>query len=116
MKSRYGQAMFREGLLLLCLLVTSLMTATVVHAQEFAGAAPLECSGEVHSQQDEKPSSGDAEKAVAHHHGCHSVSSFLDGGTPATGLLARAVNVFALPKADALVSLPVGPDLRPPIA
>ncbi len=115
MHSRYGQPMFRKGLLIFCLLVTSLMTATVVHAQEFAGTSPLECSGEVHSQQDEQPSSGDAEKGVAHHHGCHSVSSFLSAADSAPDILAPSANLYSLARADILLSLRVGPDLRPPI-
>lgn len=108
--------MFRKSFLLLCLLVTSLMTATVLHAQEFAGQPQLECSGEMHTQQDGQPSSGDAEKAMTQHHGCHSVSSFLSAAAPAPRMPISATNIYALPRADALTTRPVGPDLRPPIA
>jgi len=116
MKSGYGASMFRKGFFLLCLLVTSLMTATVLHAQEFAGQPQLECSGEVHAQQNGQPSSGDAEKAMTQHHGCHSVSSFLNAAHAAQQMPMPATNIYVLPRADALVSLRVGPGLRPPIA
>lgn len=108
--------MFRNGLTILCLLVTSLLASTVVHAQEFAGTAQLECSGEIHSEQKEQSPSGDADKAVAHHHGCHSFSSFLGGAGPLQHCFNPAARVFIQTQASGLVSYASGPDLRPPIA
>lgn len=108
--------MFRNGLAILCLLVTSLLASTVVHAQEFAVTAQLECSGEIHSEQKEQSPSGDADKAVAHHHGCHSVSSFLGGTAALQHCFNPVASDFTLTETTALSSRASGPDLRPPIA
>jgi len=108
--------MFRNGLAILYLLVMSLLTSTVVHAQEFSGTAQLECSGEIHPEQREQPSSGDSDKTVAHHHGCHSVSAFLGGSEPLQPSLSPGADDFPLMPVSALFSRASGPDLRPPIA
>ncbi|WP_414901810.1 hypothetical protein ACMT1E_01585 [Sphingomonas flavalba] len=111
--------MFRKDLAILCLLITSLVASTIVHAQESSGLTQLECVGEVHSEQNDAPPSGpsgDTDKAVAHHHGCHTASSFLGGAGPAYAVPHPGANAFAMMQAHTPPSRPTGPDLRPPIA
>lgn len=108
--------MFHRGFLLLCLVVTSLVATSVVHARELPNLPTLACSGVVHSDGEADQSSGDADQGVPHHHGCHASSAFLPGATD-------SVRAFAPGLVQPLAMTPapparwsVGPDLRPPIA
>ncbi|NML12979.1 hypothetical protein HHL08_23080 [Sphingobium sp. AR-3-1] len=109
--------MFRGRFLFFCMLLASLATATAIHARELAGSFDIECSGYVHNESDGDRSPGDADQAVAHHHGnCHGAAAFL----PARSV---APNIFAFLNAPenpqdrtALGRWISGPDLRPPIA
>lgn len=107
--------MIRQGLFLLCMLIASLTTASVTHAQEFTGNATIECSGYVHSAGDADQSDGDSDKATPHHHGaCHGGGLFM----PALGNALAHQHVLSggiLPQAeDALIGTDVDPGLRPP--
>lgn len=107
--------MTRHAFLMLCLLVTSIVAATTVHAQELSGASVLECSGMLHSDGDPDQSQGNADQATPHHHGsCHGGTFLLVKAAPPMG--ARLAGC-AHPMADFAV-LPGwsrGPDLHPPI-
>ncbi|NKI98586.1 hypothetical protein [Novosphingobium sp. SG707] len=107
--------MIRQGLFLLCMLIASLTTASVTHAQEFAGNAVIECSGYVHSAGDADQSDGDADKAAPHHHrACHGSGVFLAGGAHGFASAYRLA-AAVVPQAEAeLTGKSIGPALRPP--
>ncbi|MPT48355.1 MAG: hypothetical protein E2598_08035 [Sphingobium sp.] len=92
------------------------MTSTLVHAREVPNFAGLECSGEVHPEQNEESAPGDTEKAVSHHHGCHHSLSSLNAMVVGGGL----INLDSASYARAAIDFPIfqifGLDLRPPIA
>lgn len=109
--------MLRRGRILFFLLVASLMTMTTIHVQESPRVLSLECNGFVHYEGDTDQSSGDADKAVSHHHsGCHGhhISAFTDG----------PVSSVPVPSDDLLIPLTpvdlthtaIETPLRPPIA
>ncbi|WP_375195313.1 hypothetical protein [Sphingobium sp.] len=109
--------MLRRGVLFLCLLMSSLVAAATVHAQERPNAPTIECSGVVHSEGDADQSTGDRDSLMPHHHGsCHGGSACLpvvaDGSGP-PDLLSDAAPFDAAP---VLARWQTGPDLRPPIA
>lgn len=108
--------MLQRGLLLLCLLVASLVASTTVHASELPGRVTIECAGAVHGDNEQEQAPADTDKGVAHHHGCHSVSSFVPAQPPASHAFARPVALFMPGFAAALTCRHPGPDLRPPIA
>jgi len=110
-------SMLRGRLLFFCMLLLSLTTATAIHARELSGAFDIECSGYVHSDTDEDRSPGDADKAVAHHHGsCHGAAAFLPARNVAPNISAF-LNSPATPQDRAALGRWIaGPDLRPPIA
>lgn len=102
--------------LLLGLILTSLTTASIIHAREVPGAASIECSGYVHGEDDGDQSQGDPDKAVQHHSTCH-------GSTAVIPARDAAPSVVAVPRAPAVPRATVvpghwnpGPGLRPPIA
>lgn len=102
--------------LLLCLILTSLTTASVVHAREAPGPRSIECSGYVHGENDGDQSKGDPDKAVQHHNSCH-------GATALVPARAAAPETIALPRAPTMPRATAapghwnpGPGLRPPIA
>lgn len=109
--------MIRQGLFLLCMLIASLTTASVTHAQEFSGNAMIECSGYVHSTGDADQSNGDSDKATPHHHGaCHGSGVFMPAlaDAPAQNLVLSAA---ILPHTEVeLIGSNVDPALRPPNA
>lgn len=109
--------MFRKGYLVFCLLVASLMTTTTLHAREMPGVPSVECSGAIHvEEQDGTSSTGDADKALVHHHGCHAGSSFI-ASSPDGGSDLRVVSpLYTKACATTLLCRQSGPDLRPPIA
>lgn len=108
--------MFRRGLLLFWLLVSSLVATTTVHAREASFAPAMDCTGFVHQDGDADQSSGDADSNVSHHHGgCHGhhVSTVADS---ASDTMARKRDL-PLPRAVAgLAREAANPVLRPPIA
>jgi hypothetical protein len=91
----------------------------VVHVRELPGQVVIECSGAIHSEPDRQSPSGDADKdadkAVAHHHGCHS-ASFTLASTQGVDLIDPMPANYSVLPVDALASAHAGPDLRPPIA
>jgi len=107
----------RFWLSLLLLLVSSVTTASLVHAREIPGPVTIECSGTVHQDGDADQTSGDQDKATPHHHGsCHASGAHL----PASG-----GNGFALTGGSMLPTCPgdallgstiVDPAFRPPAA
>ena len=109
--------MFRWGLVLLCLFVSSLTTVAAVHAREIAGPPGIECSGYVHSDGDRDETQGDTDKATPHHHGgCSGNSAFLPV-KPGPAPLFVALAARPLIPAEGLPGRWCsGPDLRPPIA
>ena len=121
MTARLGSAiargMFRHGLFLLCMILTSLTAVTTLHAREFPGAVSVDCSGYVHSEGDTDQTRGDAEKAMPHHHGsCHGAAAFMPArsGAPVP-FVALALPAFHSSEA-ALYRWSPSPGLRPPIA
>lgn len=110
--------MIRKGFLIICLMVASLVTTTVVHARELPGVVTLECSGTVRAEPEEtsKPSSGDLDKAAFEHHGCHNASSMMLGSVPADEMVVRPPRSYPFSQVAALLPRESGPGLRPPIA
>lgn len=109
-------AMRKAWLLILCLITSSLVLTTTVHAREWVSNATIECSGSVHTDGDKDQTQGDADKGVPHHHGtCH--------GQVAPAPTASALNyhasttaAFAGSTSAALNARTIDPALRPPIA
>ncbi|HWJ68437.1 MAG TPA: hypothetical protein VNS79_00070 [Sphingobium sp.] len=108
--------MLGRSFILLCLIVSSLVTTAVVHAQEVPSQAVLDCSGTMHVDDDRDQTPADADPGVAHHHGCHAPSAFMPAGSNEVGVFApgamRPVGMAPVPPAR----LSLDPDLRPPIA
>ncbi|WP_238532643.1 hypothetical protein [Novosphingobium pentaromativorans] len=94
----------------------SLVTSTVVHAQELSTPIAQACTAEMREEQNEKPAPGDADPAVPHQHGCHHASSFVIGVGQGEQMLDRAAALYGPASADVFVFRNLGPDLRPPIA
>ncbi|MGE4322667.1 MAG: hypothetical protein AB7E60_06500 [Sphingobium sp.] len=109
--------MLRRSLLLFCLLLTSLIASTAVHANEFASIVTIECSGEIHVANDADPLPGDADRGVPHHHGgCHGHNLCAPVSGSSHIVMGRASDTFYLPASDMFARRAVGPVLRPPIA
>lgn len=111
-----ARLMLRHGIFMLCLLVTSLITAATVHASEVQTAPALECSGFVHSEGDADQSRGDADNALPHHHGGCNGAAFIPADTQDIEAIMPA---FVPPVALAPIAgarWMAGPGLRPPIA
>ena len=121
MTARLGSAiargMFRRGLFLLCMLLTSLTAVATLHAREFPGAVSVDCSGYMHGESDPDQTPADAEKALPHHHGsCHGAVAFIPIRNSAPmSFVARTQPAFHSPAA-ALYRWSPCPGLRPPIA
>ncbi|QEH81791.1 hypothetical protein EIK56_09635 [Sphingomonas sp. C8-2] len=113
-----GLAMIRKGFLIICLMMASLVTTTIVHARELPGVVTLECSGTVRAEPEEssKPSPGDSDKAAFEHHGCHNASSMMLGSAPADEMVMRPQRAYPFLQVAALLPRDTGPGLRPPIA
>lgn len=111
--------MRRLGRFLLCLLSLSMLTTTLVHAQEVpnARAPTIECTGYVHSEGDADQTQGDADKAIPHHHGgCQGAPAFVPVSASEDMLpLAVDAPVF-IPAPIPSKRWAIVPDLRPPIA
>lgn len=107
--------MLRKGLLVIWLMVASLTMTTLVHAQESPSAPTLECSGDVHSENSEKSSSGDSDQGVIHHHGCHSVSHFLPDYPASPRVFTLSMDNYPVQRFVTHIARHAGPDLRPPI-
>ncbi|KPL69853.1 hypothetical protein SZ64_00100 [Erythrobacter sp. SG61-1L] len=109
--------MFRKGFLVICLMMASLVTTTVVHARELPGVVMLECCGTVRAESNEssKPSSGDSDKAAFEHHGCHGASSLMLGNAPADEMVVRLQRAYPFLQVAALLPRESTPGLRPPI-
>ena len=113
----YCRTMFRKGFLIVWLLAVSLVATTTVHAQEIPGLTTLECSGAVHVEPEKgsKPAPGEPDKGTAHHHGCHSASTFLAGSADAEAVFELPSRAYSLLDVTALLRRVSGPGLRPPI-
>ncbi|MEJ5977594.1 hypothetical protein WG901_13170 [Novosphingobium sp. PS1R-30] len=110
--------MLRRGLLLLCLLLTSLMATSAVHANEQSPAPVIDCSGQVHVDGDTDQSAPDSDQGVPHHHtGCHGHGTFdaFPLKVDAIGL-EPATRLFFFPASSVRARWMAGPALRPPIA
>ncbi len=121
MTSRTGSAkqrcMLRRGVLLLCLLMSSLVAAATVHAQESPNAPTIECSGVVHSEGDADQSTGDRDSLMPHHHGsCHGGAAFLPAVADGSGVADMLDQPARFAASPVLARWQTGPDLRPPIA
>lgn len=109
--------MLRRSLLLFCLLMTSLVASTTVHASELSVAATLECSGEIHSEGDADQSPGDSDRTLPHHHGgCHGHSLFAPVSGPSHALVDGPSAKLYFPASDVFARWSIDPPLRPPIA
>lgn len=108
--------MLRNSFLWLCLLVMSLVASTTLHARELPGLTSIECTGTVHAGSEQQPSSDSPDKGMAHHHGCHSASSFLPSEGPFSYSFDPPLNLVPAASATVLSCWQSGPDLRPPIA
>lgn len=111
-----ARLMLRHGIIMLCLLVTSLITAATVHVSEAEAAPAFECSGFVHSEGDQDQSKGDADNAIPHHHGNCNGAAFIPANSQEVEAIAPA---FLRPFVLAQIvpaRWTAGPDLRPPIA
>lgn len=109
--------MLRGGFLLFCLLVSSLLATTTIHARETPYAPTMECSGAVHHDGDADQSSGDADRAVPHHHGgCHGHHISLAAGTVSSDAVVGGADLLLAFNPVALAHSAVDPALRPPIA
>src|SRR3546814_17220280 len=64
-----ARIMLRRSMFLFCLLMTSLIASTMVHARELPTTAALECSGEMHADRDSEQSSDVYDQDVPHNHG-----------------------------------------------
>src|SRR3546814_3592956 len=64
-----ARIMLRRSMFLFCLLMTSLIASTMVHARELPTTAALECSGEMHADRDSEQSSDVSDQDVPHNHG-----------------------------------------------
>lgn len=108
--------MLRSGFLFFCLLVSSLIATTTIHAQEIPFAAGIACAEDAHTQEKSDSPSGDADKALSHQNGCHGHHI----STPAHAAVSDAVideTDLLLPHAAVETALgSVDPALRPPIA
>lgn len=109
--------MLRRSLLLFCLLMTSLIASTTVHASELSVAATLECSGEIHTDGDSDQSPSDSDRGMPHHHGsCHGHGLFAPVSGPSHALTDMTSSRFYFPASDVFARWSAGPALRPPIA
>jgi hypothetical protein len=96
----YAGAMFRRGwVLLVCLLASSLIATTTVHAREGIPGVELSCSGVTHLSGEAEEPAGTADSGQPHHHGaCH-------GHGFATSVSSAAVAVMAPRSQDPVASL-----------
>ncbi len=109
--------MFRGSLLLFCLLVSSLIATTSIHAQEALYASGVECAEAGYSESDENQSSNDMEKAVPHQHGgCHGHHISIAANAAASDTLVRDGDLLLPRDAVGLEHSGIDPALRPPIA
>lgn len=106
----------RWGALIVCMILASLIAATSIHVTELPGTVDFDCAVDAHDKGDPAQSSDDAEKALSHHHGCHSVAAFLPGKDVAAGGVVLLTASPIRPKATALGRWISGPDLKPPMA
>lgn len=110
--------MLRRGVLLLCLLLTSLMATSAVHANEQSPVPVIDCSGEIHAEGDADQSAPDSDQGVPHHHtGCHGHGTFdaFPQKVEAIGLEPIA-QFYSFPANSFRARWMAGPALRPPIA
>ncbi len=119
-RSPMSAAMLRRGILMLCLLVTSLMVSSVVYAGEFTSAASIDCSGFVHSDADgdtdADQSQGDPDRAAQHHGTCHYAPATLVAPHFAVSAIMPRASPLPFGNEAGVVRRNPGPGLRPPIA
>ncbi|MDP5280196.1 hypothetical protein Q9Q95_14805 [Sphingomonas sp. DG1-23] len=101
-------------LLLLCLLASSLVAATTVHAQERYSAAEIACGEVEHAEGDAGQGSDDQDRSAPHHHGtCHGHGLSAPAGTASTPILT-APEAPDASGATRLARRTIGPVLEPP--
>jgi len=116
-KSTMAATMLRWNVILLCMLMMSLTTTAVVHANEVSGPPSIECSGYVHSEGDKDESQGDTDKATPHHHSnCQGGAAFVPAKAGTSLLFISLFLRPFIPAASIHDRWSSGPDLRPPIA
>lgn len=104
----------KAWLLLLCMIASSLVATTTVHAREMIGGIALECSDTVHDDGDAGQAQGDSDKAAPHHHGsCHGQFAALPSDAAMDGAFGSKARV-AIADASTLRPRSVDPALRPP--
>jgi hypothetical protein len=102
--------------LLLLLVALSLAGTPVVHARE-AQAAPIDCSGAIHADDDADRSAPDADNFMPHHHSsCHGSALWLIGNGASASPPAVIGHIHELVRVAALPSRTSDPALRPPTA
>lgn len=105
------------ALFLMCLMLSSLIVATTVHAQETPNMPTLDCSGVTHQDGDADQSSGDADRSLPHHHGgCHGASAFVPTASQNWLFDLESDRLGVIRSAPALPRWVTSPGLRPPIA
>lgn len=105
----------RCWLVMLCLLASSLVATTTVHAREALTTAEISCGGDVHVAGDSDEAPADQDRAAPHQHGtCHGHAFAIgsDAVTPARHAVRSGEAVSR--RAPGLASLSIDPALKPP--
>src|SRR3546814_9936015 len=97
-----ARIMLRRSMFLFCLLMTSLIASTMVHARELPTTAALECSGEMHADRDSEQSSDVSNQDVPHNHGGRSE----EHTSELQSLMRNSYAVFRLQKKNNINTTP----------
>lgn len=109
--------MLRRGILLFYLVMSSLIAATTLHAQEPPALPTIQCTGMAHQDGHADQSPGNADKAMPHFHGgCHGHHISIEPQVDAPDAVVRDVSRPQPRIAAGLAHGAVDPGLRPPIA
>src|SRR3546814_3206825 len=112
-----ARIMLRRSMFLFCLLMTSLIASTMVHARELPTTAALECSGEMHADRDSEQSSDVSDQDVPHNYGgCAGHCLFTPVSGTSHDLSCGVPAKFCFAASDVYARWWVGPPLRPPMA
>jgi len=108
--------MFRRAwLLLLCLVASSLVTATTLHAQERYSAAEIACGGAEHAEGTAGQGSADDDRSATHHHGtCHGHGLTAPAGTSSISTVPIARETLSGLDTARLARWTIDPALEPP--
>lgn len=107
--------MRRFGLLLLCLLASSLVATATVCAREAPGVE-LSCGGVTHAEE-HPDGKGDRERAPPHHHGaCHGHNFAVGVDATSVALPVPVAEAPAPARAARLTARNIDPALKPPRA